>query len=323
MLTPTAGATTPRIDLLGAYSQFNPNQQGMVARLVLPPLDVPGRNGYFGVVPKKAVLALIEARRAAKANPSRSEWTPDSDNYAIAEFTHEIPVDSQERDQYAPWFNADEMAAFMCAQIVERAIEKNAADAVMNDTTFPASGGTGATVGTAWGTWASATPVTDLLAGYAALRDNFGVEPNTFICPKSSYDNLVNCAEFKDRQKYVGIAAGNQTVEVFRTVLGAAMADAGASQPLKVILPWCRYNSANPASTVSTSAIWPTNRAMLTVTMEGPDFMSPQLGRQFRRAVEPELVSYPEKSKFEVVCATQHVQNKIMSGAPAYMLRGI
>lgn len=323
-LTPGVGAVTPRYDLLGAYYQFDINRRGFVNRLVLPALDAPGRQGYFGVVPKAAMLAYVSTKRAAKGDPSRSEWTPSSDSYSIDEFTHEIPVDFQEVDRYGGWFDLYEMSAMLCAGIIETDIERDCAAAVMNDTTFPADGVTGATVGTAWSTWASATPLADLVAGFNAGRDNHGVEFNTFICPKKRYDDICNTAEFRDRAKYVGVTPARMDPADFRRVLGNALEDSGGGGEFKLILPWGRYNSANPSAASPTlSSIWPTNRAMLTVINDGPDWMSPQLGRQFRRAIEPEIQTYPNKTKGEIVCCTQHLQNKLMSSPPAYMLRGI
>lgn len=321
-LTPGVGASTPRFDLLGGYYAFG--KQGYVASQVLPRLDAPGRQGYFGVVPKAALLALFATKRGPKGKVGRSEWTPSSDNYAIEEFTHEIPVDIQEVDRYGGWFDLYEQAAMFCAEIIERSIEKNCAEAVMNDTTFPASGSTGVTVGTAWSTWATATPLADLQVGFNTIREAHGVEPNAFICPLKRYEDICNTAEFRDRAKYVGVTPVRPPIADFRRVLGSALNDAGLEgDQFKLILPWGRYNSANPSDTVSTAAIWPVNRAMLCRIVDGPDWMSPQLGRQFRRAVEPEIVTYPEGSKLEVVCCTQHLQNKLMSSPPAYMFRGI
>lgn len=326
MLTPGVGGGVPRYDLLGAYYQFNPNRRGFVASRVLPPVEVPGRQGHFGVVPRAALLAYISTKRAAKGNVSQSEWTPSSDSFEIDEFTHQIPVDYQEVDRYGGWFDMHEMAAMLVAGVIETDIERDCATKVMNDTTFPADGVTGATVGTAWSTWASATPIADMITGFTAGRDNFGVEYNALICPRRRYDDICNTAEFRDRAKYVGVTPARMDAADFRRVLGSALADDGSTDPetFQLILPWGRYNTANPSAASPTLAsIWPTNRAMLTRIEPGPNWMVPQLGRQFLRAIEPEIQTYQTSPKGEFVLGTQHKQNKIMTNAPAYMFRGI
>ncbi|HRI52467.1 MAG TPA: hypothetical protein PLW65_20020, partial [Pseudomonadota bacterium] len=238
-MQPGVGAVTPRYDLLGAYHQFE--RGGFVADLVLPALDVPGRRGYFGVVPKGVFTAYVSTLRAPKGSPSRSQWTPSSDSYSVKEYSHEMPTDIQEIDEYQGWFNLLEYNTMLCAGVVELDIEKTTADLVMNDTTFPADGVTGATVSTAWSTWASATPIQDLITGFNALRNGSGCEPNAFICTVSAFNNITNTAEFRDRAKYVGITPGNATKGQFLSVLGGAMEDAGlVTDNFQVILPWAR-----------------------------------------------------------------------------------
>lgn len=320
-LTPTAGASTPRLDLVGAYNQFDPPLNGCVARLVLPNFDVSARAGRFGVVPRKVHLGLVNTKRAAKADASRSDWTPDSDSFSILEYTHESMADFQEMDLYKAWFDLEAIETARCARVIETDIEKDAADAVFNDTTFPADNVTGATVGTSWATAATATPVDDIMTGVNAIMQNWGVMPNALIIPFQTYLKVCATTDVKNRITNSGTAPGLISDQQMRDILGLP-------PDFQIIKPWAVYNSANPSTASPTgTAIWSKNRALITRIERTMDLQVPQLGRQFARndmGMGGSLVeSFPYKNKGVIINATRHVQNKIMPSAPGYMLRGI
>jgi hypothetical protein len=317
----TSSSGTPRPDLAPAYYEFA--RDPAKGYIVLPTLPVPNRDGrYFMQSRKEWYGRQQNVKRAPKGDTSRSESGSDSDTYTVLEYTHGEPVDHVESEQWSEVFNLEDNAARRTARVIELEAEIDAAAAVFNDTAFPASGSTGATVGTAWTTAATATPISDLITGCRVFADAWGEMPNAVIMDWTTYIHA--CATTDVKSRFLGGFGSGGGVpgvipaEAFTSLLNIP--------GIQLILAMARYDSANSAvATPTMAAVWATNRVMITRIGMGTDLDGPQIGRTFvppgHGGVEMDEYGEPGR-KSTIIRATRHLVRQRMKNAVGYMLRG-
>lgn len=319
----TSATASPRDDLRTAYYEFLRDPTiGFVGDLVLPITEVSTRTArYFSVGRKEWFRNISDVKRARKGTVSRSEMTPASDTLTLLEYTHEEPIDDLDRDDFSESLPLAEVAAVRTARIIETQTEIDAASVVFNDTDFPASGSTGATVGTAW-TSASATPITDLVTGIGVFLEAWGIMPNAVIMNMRTYMYACQTTEVKNR-----FLAGSTAAAMSPAVIPSEMFAGMLNIPgLTLYLPFGITDSANAnSSTFTASQIWATNRVMITRVGTSMDLQTPQIGRTFCLADQAlvKMEEYRDEGiKCDVIRATRELVRKRMINPVGYMLRG-
>lgn len=316
-ITPGAGDTQPREDLLGAYEEFNAMANGLIAEALFPAFNVEERTGTFGVVPREARHGKTDTRRAPKAAPSRSTWTPGSDTFTVTEYSHESLIDVQDQDVYKTWFDLEDIETGRVAEVIKRDMEEDAAEALFNDTTFPASGATGMTVGTPWNNPAAGTPVLDHVNAIDDFLAQHGVMPNFGVYPHALYTAMTNTADFRSRMPTTVTTPGLVPADIFRTVMGLP-------PDFEVFIPWGRYLATPGAASPTYTNFWSNNRAGFGRREMGNDLRRPQAIRRFVRSnVEPRIQTYRPNPKQTAVLATEHQGFKVLADSPFFMFRGV
>lgn len=264
-----------REDLAGAL--YTANQiQNYVATQILPPFPVTAREGRIHKVNMRHAMRLQKTKRASGAGFVRVATPLSKDAFLCEERGAEEAVDRVNKGLYRGALDQEEVAAVTARTIVETDHEKDVADALYNETTFPASGTTGLTVGTAWSTAATATPVSDVGVCKKNIRTKVGSCAFVLLANINVIEAAWRSQQVIGRilQSYPGMKGtieGDPNLEVLASILGVS----------KIIRPDCMYNSAAEGDTPSMAQIWSDTYGMVAAVSEDRRFFLPQLGRTF------------------------------------------
>jgi hypothetical protein len=317
-ITPSSTVTRPRQDLLGAYMEFDPASQGLIADLVAPTFEVAKRTGTFGVVPREAWLQRVNTKRAPKAATSESGWSPDSDSFELVEYAHKEFCDEVEGENFADWFDQEEVAAGRTAMMIAIDREVDVAAAYINETTFPASGNTGVTLagGSEWDQ-AAATPITDVITGKLAIRSETGMDPNTLILPYRGFLKLSGVTQIKNQltDNFGPIKPGIIPVDRLKAIFEVE----------NIFVAKGVYNSAKPGQAPTIASIWDEDYAWLGRIDSGRDIKMPQAARTFQLAGKgPRLDSWQQNDPPGTYVRSRHdCVVKMMSAPVGYLIKNI
>ena len=294
MRTSTVG--TPREDLVGAYEEFNPEQNGFVADLVYPEFEVGEDTGVYGVIPVEAYTTGYgdRVRRAPKSARSRSSFAPKSRSWSLEEHSHEEAVDYRDKRTYGTWFDAEEKATKRVRAVLESSKEQALAEALFNPTAFPLTGATGLTVANEWDDPTNGRPITDIGVGIEEKRKLLGLQPWSLLITYATWQSLSLNEQILDRLKYTSAPAGLLDVGELTRALGV--------NNIRVAGGVVNGNAPGATGGPSMGNIFSDEYALLYVEGSG-DLSSPQLGRRFRRRDEESLAiaSYEEGKENSVV----------------------
>lgn len=306
---------TPRQDLLGAFSEYDPSQFGFIATELFPVFKTDEYSGTFGKIPMEAHMALLKTKRALGAATSRSSWEPESDTFALAEYSHEEPLDTTGTRIYRSWFNTEEVAAQRTRGIIERDYERDVAAAVFNTTTFPLSGTTGLGITNEWDDATNGVPIDDVMAGIEALEGK-GLIADTLVITRNTHRALSNASQILNRIKYVSstVTDGLLPASVLAQVLNVQ----------RIIVAGAHYNSANPGATATAAGIWSDEYAFLCKTYAGADLASPHIGRTFELTDGGfEVYETPIDAKRYAIGATFHRQAKVLYSGAGFLFGNV
>lgn len=307
---------TPRQDLLGAFSEYDPQSAGYIGTLLFPTFGVQEYSGTFGKIPMEAHLALVDTKRAVGAATSRSSWEPESDTFALAEYSHEEPLDTVGTRIWRSWFNAEEVAAQRVRAIIERDFENDVQAAVFNTTNFPLSGSTGLGITNEWDDATNGVPIDDVFAGHDALQTK-GVVPNTLLITANTWRALSQSSQILNRIKYV-------SAEVMNGLLPLS-ALAQVFHVDQILVANAHYNSAKPGATAVAASLWSDEYAFLCRVATGGDLASPHVGRTFELADAAGIEVYetPIDAKRYAIGATFHRQAKLLYTGAGFLFGNV
>lgn len=266
----------PRYDLLGALHS-TAKMQSYVATQVLPKLTVFERTGQYTKVLNSKAYRLLKTKRAAGQGFARVATPIDSGTFLCEERGVEESVDRVNKAVYRSVMDQDMVAARTAYNVMRIDRENDVASAIYNETTFPASGTTGLTVGTPWSTAASATPIADINTGKNAIIAKVGMGRFALVANDKVIRNLWNTANVRNQMVY-GYGRpieGEPKLDVLANVLGVD----------KIIQASATYNSANANATATMSRIWSDTYAFLARISDSQALDEPQLGRTFVNTV--------------------------------------
>ena len=258
----------PRMDLGEAVAEYDFEQAGYIADLVLPNLGVPREAASFSKVTREGMLRREEVKRAKRGTYSRGEFDTEDDSYQCFEYGHEIPLDDSERALYANDFDAEFEATRIGMNRIMREREIRTAAAVFDTATW-----TGAALTTAVGTeWddASADPQGDIDAAKEKVRSATGMIPNTLIISHKVLMALKGNTLLIDAVKYTARADSATILAAMADYLGVDRILAGKSV----------YNSAFEGQAYSGTDVWDDEYAMVAVIPPGgSNIRAPGIGR--------------------------------------------
>jgi len=258
MLSPSSAVTRP--DLRNAvYREWDEAGQVYVADEVLPLVDVEEASATLKKVPIEEELADAEIRRKGDGTYTRSDFEYGQITYDTHEDGHEERVDANTSASAAKWFDAEKLAAQICLQRCVRAHEKAVAAAVFNETTFASYM---SSVTTAWGTHATAVPLSDINGAILAVKGQFGVTPNSLVLSSTAWLHLIACDQVLDR-----LGARDS-----RDAKRPAVATVAALVDLpRIIIADAYKMTSNPgAATLALASIWSTDYALVAYVPPNP-----------------------------------------------------
>jgi hypothetical protein len=271
---PKNGQAISRPDLGITVREYMDNAPalGFIGLQLMPIFRVNRQAGDFPVIPKEALLALPDTKRAMRGFYNRSDWEFEMGLYSTRENGWEELLDDRERALYKHLFDAEVMCVQRASRIVLRAQEKRIADLVFNATTFTGDGNT-LGITNEWDDADAAVPLDDIKTGKIAIREKCGMEPNTLAIAWRTFHDLKRCDQIVDLLKYTfpGIEINQMTTSQLAQVLGVQ----------RVLVGGGAYNSGKKGADATISDIWSDEYAMLTVTADGEDISEPCIGRTF------------------------------------------
>jgi hypothetical protein len=275
MPSPTSSLATLRPDL-ATFLEFDleSENQGYIAADVFPVIDVQSASGNFGKIPLEQLLQQRETRRSPGSGYSRSQWTFTPATYATYEHGAEEPVDDNEAQMYAEYFQAEQISTLRAFSAVLRNAEQRVADAVFNTSTW-----TGSSLTTAitheWDDATNAVPLTDVEAAVQKIYDNSGLWANALIINRKVFRNLRNNDQIIDRINASGAGSPSKATDVTTQMLSAVF-----DLP-NIIVAGTSKNGAKEGQSASPTQIWSGEYAMVCKIASGPDMRDPCIGRTF------------------------------------------
>jgi len=265
-----------RSDLAGSLYNIAPSQN-YVATEILPAFPVQAIEGRIPKVVANKAYRLTKSKRAPGAPFQRISTPLDKATYLCEERGLEEAIDRVSLKAYGDFINQEEVAARTVHNCVAIDHESDVAAAIYNETTFPATGTTGLTVGVSWATKATATPIADINAGKSAISDKIGEGTHALLANAKVIRNIWNTTDVRNaiKENYSGVSGGliegTPNLQALAFVLGVE----------KIIVASARYNSALAGATPAMGPIWSNTYAFLARISDEKVLMTPQLGRTF------------------------------------------
>lgn len=331
----TPSAAVIRSDLGGFLENLNAASFGFIAQALFPSALTPMRTGRFRVMNAGEFLRYVETKRAPMGASARLPAARTYIDFDIDEFAAEGQIDDSDQQPFGSPEQGDQNTSLRIAGGILRTLEVDTSAAVFNETTFPASGATGLTVGTPWSTAASATPINDVMTGHQSITDRTGQKANTLVITRKAWRNLSVCASVLERIKY---AANPVTAEGYiKAPELARIFDVD-----EVLIAGSVKNTANMGLADSLSNIWSDTYAFLAYKGKGDPTMEPQIGRcmtwdqtpptpgadsKFSTNVDGESVLVEEyaepRSSSRILKVKMFKQPKIITNECGYLLKGV
>ena len=260
----------PRADLTGMMIQRATKIEDFGAVALFPFLDVKVISDQFAKLAKGRAHRKYATLKRPGSAASRSFGELESDNFTCKQHMHDEEIDNGEAAIIAAQVDYRRIAAENVLFILMRDLNAEILGQIINNTNFPLSGNTGATVGAAWNS-AGGTPHTDINTALEAFRARGAPKPDTLLIGEKAFDNLALNPEIIDRISAVSDMVVNPRFDEITMAKALGLK--------RVVVDRSRVNTAPDGSTVVLSPQLGVGDAFLAVTSQAPTFLDWQLGR--------------------------------------------
>jgi len=272
-MQPASGVFEPREDLGLRFDEFDNlmNRQGFIASRVMPIVTRSNPTGKFPRVNIDQVLQNLDTKRNPDGTYKRSKREFSDDNFETMEHGLEATLDDRTVARYNDLIDAEMYEGDVIENSLLLDYEKEIAAHQFNTTTY--AGRTSA-VGVAWSVFATALPVTDVLAQKHAIKLQCGRKPNALIINDEVLDWLIQNDQIIQNLKYQGFQdarAGNIN----------AAAVAISMNIDEVIVAEGVANTMAPGVDAVLTDIWSNDYALLAVVAKTSNPMEVCIGRTF------------------------------------------
>ncbi|MFH0825284.1 MAG: hypothetical protein V2B18_21240 [Pseudomonadota bacterium] len=271
-LRPTSDTALQRPDLGQIAYEINTDAptMGYIGGIVFPDFPVPVSSMEYPVMPKEALLQLLDTSRGPYGHYNRWEAAFESGHFKTTERGLEAKKDDRYAKLYATLFDYEASLSRLNQEGILRKKEYDIAAKVFNTTQFTPNNAS-----VAWSTAATAAPRTDILAAKAAMRA-LGVVPNALIIP---YQGLL----WLQNMTAVQSAITNLFADPQRTGMIEVRHLEAYLEISQIIVAGSQYNSARRGQSATIAEIWGSRYAMLArIASPGDDIKEPCIGRTFR-----------------------------------------
>lgn len=273
MPSPSTSLASLRPDLAGSMMEYDLEaaELGFVGLDIFPSFETEKKSGTFGRIPLEQLLQARDTARASGGSYNRGNFTFGKETFACIEHGLEEPVDDDESEMYAEFFDAELVATQRCRDGVLRNHEQRVIDKV-TDTGIWTGAALTTAIGTAWTVIATATPIVDIRDAVLKVYDNSGLMANAVILSWKRFQVLKDVVEIIDRIKY----SGHQDPKRLNITM-QALADLFGVQ--KLIVAGGQKNTADEGQNASLASLWPDARAMICRVAVTGDIREPCIGR--------------------------------------------
>jgi hypothetical protein len=251
------------------------DRNGFIGYQAYPVFEAAKSSGSFGIIPVEQLLHDADFHaRAPGSGYARGSYKFEPASYTTLEYGWEEPVDEDEAEMYAEYFDAEMVATQRARDVVLRNAEKRIAAAVFNATTFAAYT-TGVT--NEWDTnhTTNAVPIDDVEAACQAVWSQCGLWPNAIIMNRHVFRNLRNLDQILERISASGAGDKIRAEDVTAQQLSAVF-----DLP-HVLVAGGAKSTAKEGQTIAFDDIWSSEYAMVCRIAESNDIREPCIGRTF------------------------------------------
>lgn len=309
-------SVTPRPDLLGAFHEFDPAQQGFVASRVLPVFTVGADAGRGGIVPIEAFTTKqMDIIRAPNAPVSRGDYSLDLFNFSLREYAFEHVIDRQVQSLYETWLDSEEASTRICAHQIEMQYEAAVAAMCLNDTTFPADDESGHQADAPWSDKADGDPIRDTQLAINAIRRRTGSTAVSMVVDYALHQDLSVHPVIRNRLSVNVDQPGLLPPDALARTLGLR----------SVIVASSVANITPPGSGdgPEMAAAWDPDQAFYFIE-GGGGLELPQLGRTFARRETTEIESWESRNPpGRVVSAWKKIEPLILYPGAGYRVEAL
>lgn len=313
------GTAIPRGDLRLAYVQFRQEISSLIALKIGPALEVPLPKGYYAVEPRKNSLGRRDTKRAEDGSYQRRTSKLEDDSFQTVENGLEERLDRHFVSRFKDYWDAEAAAAANVQLDLLRNLEADAAAAVQNTTTFPASGNTGHSAGTAWSS-ASASPLDDFAQAQRGIRARTGLQGNCLIIGWRTQWDLSRNTQILDRLKYTKVPSSRMSAQELAAAFEVEM----------VLIGDAPYDSADDGQTVSISETWDPAYASVLRVGSGDNPTIPSAFRTMAYNEDGSVGGMPlieeyldDPRRGNVIRGRHEYQFKTQDSGLAYLIRNI
>lgn len=324
MPLPTNQLGTLRPDLNDAMTEFDltANQEGMIASLVAPPIDVDQQSGTYPRIKIKQLLRNASVERTSEGNYPRDTYEFENDSYATKEYGIEQTVDGRDAARFKNYMDAEAIAASLAQSRILQAREERTAALIFNTGTWNTAALTTA-VAVPWSTYATAVPITNVDAARIKFRNNSGRKPNALIMEYTVFIHLRNCQQIIDRIAAAGAGDKVKANDITKSML-AQVFDVDF-----VIVADNMKNTANEGQAAALSGVWDPTMCMLARVATSNNIKEPCIARTLHWTEDGSMVngameSYQDpRSRKDIIRCRHDVQEKVVFTEMGHLLTAV
>lgn len=313
---PSQSLATLRPDLSGSLQEFDLQMaaQGFISHEVMPPFEVQVAAGVFGRIPIEQLLQSLPTLRAPGSDYNRSKWTFEPDSYVTQEHGTEEPIDDNEAQMYADYFDVEVISSQRARRTLMESEERETAALIQNASAYNTLG-----ITDEWDDSDSAIPVDDVNGAIDRLWAK-GIIANALILTRKQYRSLRVCEQVREILSSSG--AGNRTTQQ----------DIGVEQ-LKLVFDLPQIKVAGGIKNIndagldgSFTGIWSDEYAGVTRIATTRDIREPCFGRTFHWGLDGSTIGgaletyRDERVRGNIVRARHQRQKKVLYAAAMELL---
>lgn len=290
-----------RDDLLPAYYEFDPNEEGFIGHLLMPTRRTQKREARLRIVPRENFLAKHESKVDPKAPSPQSDFRLEASTTVLYEYRHKGFIPDSDVQDYEDSIELHEAESTRLSRILQTSYEFDVAALAQDSSQFPASGSTGHGTSNRWDV-SGGTPIDDVRTAIQGIRTLHGTVANCVVMSYYTYLHIGVCSEIQEQFKYTGRELGSTQVpiDLLKQAFGVE----------HVLVAKGVYNSADEGQTPSIASIWDEDEVFVTKISTSRDMSMPQFGRTLRLRTDedvPEIKSWREEDPDGEFIRAKHV----------------
>lgn len=320
-MRPSAALNTQRPDLADAFQEYSilAQSRGYVGLNLYPQIDVTSQAGNFGLIPLEQIkrkMADGDLYRAPGGGYTKIDWKYETATFATQEYGIEVPIDDREAAMFAAYADPAMVSADVARVSLLDALESRIITAVL------AGVGANSAVTTAWTTFATAVPVTDIFTAMKAIYNSTGLQPDTICMHWKDIFHMKMCAQFQDFFKYTmqSTPGDISLADIARCFGVRQVLAAGVSV----------NTAAEDVTTASMSQAWTAGVIFIGCCADGANssIKQPSMGRTFHFTGDGSRIDglpeeyYDNGRRCRVLRVRHDLQVKTLYGACGYKLTG-